>query len=178
MVDGLIVAVTERRTKAEIDGFVEPCGRCWPRERLGAPVRRQGPPGAGTIRDLSRPGRRAWSFARWTSTRGAPCRAPGGSPPALPEVAELELVRHYTRLSQQNYGVDTGFYPLGSCSMKYNPKVAETVASLPGFQRLHPLQPDRHGPGSARDALVAGASALRGHRDGASHLAAARGRVR
>ncbi|MGZ8571255.1 MAG: aminomethyl-transferring glycine dehydrogenase subunit GcvPB [Actinomycetota bacterium] len=106
-------------------------------------MRRQGPPGAGTLRDLSRPGRRAWSFAPLDVE---PVELPAGhrriTRPALPEVAELELVRHYTRLSQQNYGVDTGFYPLGSCSMKYNPKVAETVASLPGFQRLHPLQPD------------------------------------
>jgi glycine dehydrogenase subunit 2 len=62
--------------------------------------------------------------------------------PALPEVAEVDLVRHYTRLAQMNYGLDTGMYPLGSCTMKYNPKVAETVAALPGFQRLHPLQPD------------------------------------
>jgi glycine dehydrogenase subunit 2 len=60
----------------------------------------------------------------------------------LPEVSETDVVRHFTRLSQINYGVDTGFYPLGSCSMKYNPKVAETVAGLPGFQRLHPHQPE------------------------------------
>ena len=53
--------------------------------------------------------------------------------------------RHYTRLSQMNYGVDTGIYPLGSCTMKYNPKVAETVAALPGSSALHPLQPDAHG---------------------------------
>jgi glycine dehydrogenase subunit 2 len=65
-----------------------------------------------------------------------------GSAPALPEVTEVDVVRHFTRLSQINYGVDTGFYPLGSCSMKYNPKAAETVAGLPGFQRLHPHQPD------------------------------------
>jgi glycine dehydrogenase subunit 2 len=57
-------------------------------------------------------------------------------------VSEVDLIRHYTRLSQMNHGLDTGLYPLGSCTMKYNPKVAETVASLPGFQRLHPLQPD------------------------------------
>src|SRR5207247_6146688 len=57
-------------------------------------------------------------------------------------VSETDIVRHFTRLSQINYGVDTGFYPLGSCSMKYNPKVAETVAALAGFQRLHPHQPE------------------------------------
>jgi glycine dehydrogenase subunit 2 len=63
------------------------------------------------------------------------------TPPRLPEVSEVDLVRHYTALSQMNYGVDTGVYPLGSCTMKYNPKVAEDVAALPGFRRLHPLQP-------------------------------------
>jgi len=62
--------------------------------------------------------------------------------PPLPEVTEVDIVRHFTRLSQINYGVDTGFYPLGSCSMKYNPKVAEAVAGFPGFQRLHPHQPE------------------------------------
>jgi glycine dehydrogenase subunit 2 len=62
--------------------------------------------------------------------------------PALPEVSEVDIVRHYTRLSQMNYGVDTGPYPLGSCTMKYNPKVAEEAAVLPGFRKLHPLQPD------------------------------------
>ncbi len=57
-------------------------------------------------------------------------------------MGERDLVRHFTRLAQINYGVDTGFYPLGSCSMKYNPKVAEEVAGLAGFRRLHPLQPE------------------------------------
>jgi len=57
-------------------------------------------------------------------------------------VAEVDVIRHFTRLAQMNYGIDTGFYPLGSCSLKYNPKVAETVAALPGFQRLHPHQPE------------------------------------
>ena len=56
----------------------------------------------------------------------------------LPEVSERDLVRHYTRLAHRNYAVDLGFYPLGSCTMKYNPKVAETAAALPGFARLHP----------------------------------------
>jgi glycine dehydrogenase subunit 2 len=63
-------------------------------------------------------------------------------PPGLPEVSEPELVRHYTGLSQQNFSVDGNFYPLGSCTMKYNPKVNETAAGLPGFNLVHPLQPE------------------------------------
>ncbi len=58
----------------------------------------------------------------------------------LPEVSEVDVVRHFTRLSQKNYGVDTGFYPLGSCTMKYNPKINEDIARLPGFTQLHPYQ--------------------------------------
>jgi glycine dehydrogenase subunit 2 len=58
----------------------------------------------------------------------------------LPEVSEADLVRHYTHLSQMNYAVDVGFYPLGSCTMKYNPKINEELARLPGFARLHPYQ--------------------------------------
>jgi glycine dehydrogenase subunit 2 len=63
-------------------------------------------------------------------------------PAPLPEVSEIEVVRHYTHLSQRNFGVDTGFYPLGSCTMKYNPKLNEDMAALPGFAHIHPLQPD------------------------------------
>ncbi|HHT9120628.1 MAG TPA: aminomethyl-transferring glycine dehydrogenase subunit GcvPB [Candidatus Hypogeohydataceae bacterium YC41] len=63
------------------------------------------------------------------------------TPPRLPEVSELDVVRHFTRLSQLNYSVDTHFYPLGSCTMKYNPRVHEEVAGLEGFSRLHPYQP-------------------------------------
>lgn len=59
----------------------------------------------------------------------------------LPELSEVDVVRHFTRLSQLNYGVDIGFYPLGSCTMKYNPKINEETARLPGFTQLHPLQP-------------------------------------
>ncbi|MGE7978843.1 aminomethyl-transferring glycine dehydrogenase subunit GcvPB [Psychrobacillus sp. NPDC093200] len=58
----------------------------------------------------------------------------------LPEVSELDLMRHYTALSNRNHGVDTGFYPLGSCTMKYNPKINESVARFPGFANIHPLQ--------------------------------------
>ena len=61
--------------------------------------------------------------------------------PSLPEVAEFDAVRHYTKLSQLNFSVDTHFYPLGSCTMKYNPKINDRVAALPGFAWLHPLQP-------------------------------------
>ena len=62
--------------------------------------------------------------------------------PQLPELSEVDVVRHFTRLSTLNYGVDTGFYPLGSCTMKYNPKVNERLARLPGFTSLHPYQPE------------------------------------
>jgi glycine dehydrogenase subunit 2 len=69
-------------------------------------------------------------------------------PPQLPEVSEVDVVRHYTRLSQLNYGVDAGFYPLGSCTMKYNPKINEELARLPGFERMHPLQTAESAQGS------------------------------
>ena len=62
--------------------------------------------------------------------------------PNLPEAAEVDVVRHFTRLSTFNHGVDTGFYPLGSCTMKYNPKVNEMLSRLPGFMNLHPYQPE------------------------------------
>ncbi|MBF0623043.1 MAG: aminomethyl-transferring glycine dehydrogenase subunit GcvPB [Magnetococcales bacterium] len=68
-------------------------------------------------------------------------------PPALPEVSELDVVRHYTRLSQINYSVDTQFYPLGSCTMKYNPRGCHLAASLPRFLGRHPLAPDSTGQG-------------------------------
>jgi len=89
------------------------------------------------------PGRRAWSLPDLDVPEVAiPSDHARATAPDLPEVGEVDLVRHYTALSQMNYGLDTGMYPLGSCTMKYNPKVAEAVAALPGFQRLHPLQPD------------------------------------
>ena len=66
----------------------------------------------------------------------------------LPEVGELELLRHFTNLSQINYGIETGFYPLGSCTMKYNPKINEKAAGLPGFANLHPMQPVETIPGA------------------------------
>jgi len=69
------------------------------------------------------------------------------NPPALPEVGELCLVRHYVRLSQKNMSIDTNFYPLGSCTMKYNPKINEKCAAMPGFAKTHPLQPEEKSQG-------------------------------
>ncbi len=60
--------------------------------------------------------------------------------PVLPEVSEVDIIRHYNGLSKRNFGLDSGFYPLGSCTMKYNPKINEDVGSLPGFANIHPLQ--------------------------------------
>lgn len=65
----------------------------------------------------------------------------------LPSLSELDVVRHFTRLSLKNYGVDGNFYPLGSCTMKYNPKFTEKVAALPGFSKLHPIMPQLKGAG-------------------------------
>src|SRR5262245_1764107 len=61
--------------------------------------------------------------------------------PNLPEVTEFQVVRHFTRLSQLNFSIDTNFYPLGSCTMKYNPKVNDVIANLPGFALTHPMAP-------------------------------------
>jgi glycine dehydrogenase subunit 2 len=66
----------------------------------------------------------------------------------LPEVSELDVVRHFTHLSHRNYSIDGGFYPLGSCTMKYNPKINEKTAALPGFASLHPLQPEETAQGA------------------------------
>ncbi|HEY4619631.1 MAG TPA: aminomethyl-transferring glycine dehydrogenase subunit GcvPB, partial [Nitrospirota bacterium] len=72
------------------------------------------------------------------------------TPLNLPEVSEIELIRHFTNLSRLNYGVDMGFYPLGSCTMKYNPKVNEEAAKTPGLMNAHPLQPEQLSQGALR----------------------------
>jgi len=106
---------------------------------------------AKLVFERSRPGRRAGRVPALdvpAAPDGAiPDALKRAAPPRLPEVAERDLVTHYTRLSRRNYGIDTGFYPLGSCSMKYNPKMAEDAAALPGFRRLHPMQPEAHAQG-------------------------------
>ncbi|MGH8886935.1 MAG: aminomethyl-transferring glycine dehydrogenase subunit GcvPB [Egibacteraceae bacterium] len=106
-----------------------------------------------TVFEKSRPGRRASSVTALDVPAVDPAEAlPGvelaGEPPALPELGELDLVRHFTRLSHRNHGIDVGFYPLGSCSMKYNPRLAEAVAGLPGFRDLHPWAPDEAAQGT------------------------------
>ncbi|MGE4552632.1 MAG: aminomethyl-transferring glycine dehydrogenase subunit GcvPB [Desulfovibrionaceae bacterium] len=80
-------------------------------------------------------------------TEAVPAGLLRAKPAGLPEVSELDVVRHYSRLSRQNYGVDANFYPLGSCTMKYNPKFTEVAAALPGFTRLHPVLPQLTGAG-------------------------------
>ncbi len=96
--------------------------------------------------ERSRPGRRAGRVPALdvppAPADAIPASLRRTSPPVLPEVSERDLVAHYTHLSHRNYGIDLGFYPLGSCTMKYNPKLAEECAALPGFRRLHPLQPE------------------------------------
>jgi glycine dehydrogenase subunit 2 len=94
------------------------------------------------IYEKSQPGRRASAIPRpeGLPTPELPEELRRAEPPRLPEVPEFELVRHFTELSSRNFGVDTGFYPLGSCTMKYNPRVNERIVGLPGFASLHPLQ--------------------------------------
>lgn len=96
---------------------------------MGAPGRR-----AATLFEMDIPARPLTDLLPADMVRAEP--AP------LPEVSEIEVVRHYTHLSQRTMGVDSVFYPLGSCTMKYNPKINEDMASLPGFARTHPLAPD------------------------------------
>jgi len=103
------------------------------------------------IFEYSHPGRGASD--QWPQDPGAaaiadlPAQLRRESPPQLPEVGELEAVRHFTRLSQLNFSIDTHFYPLGSCTMKYNPKACNQYAMLPPFLARHPLAPESHGQG-------------------------------
>ncbi len=99
-----------------------------------------------TIFERSRPGRRAWSLPDVPTEAPrledvVPERFRRTTPPGLPEVAEGGLIRHYTLLSERNFAIDNAFYPLGSCTMKYNPKVNDETAALPGFRDIHPDQP-------------------------------------
>lgn len=96
------------------------------------------------IFELSKPGRKGYSLPKNELSDYSIAQLPENllrqEAPALPEVDELTMVRHYTNMSNNNFGVDTGFYPLGSCTMKYNPKINEEMAAHPQFTALHPLQ--------------------------------------
>jgi glycine dehydrogenase subunit 2 len=104
---------------------------------------------AVTIFERGAPGRRAFQCPELDVPAVAldellPAHLRRAQPPRLPEVSEPEIVRHYVRLSKRNFDLDSGFYPLGSCTMKHNPRLHERVAALPGHARLHPLQdPER-----------------------------------
>ena len=108
------------------------------------------------IFDASRPGRRGVRYPTPSSAARAaaasqppiPDEAIRSEAPRLPEVAELDLLRHFNRLSHLNHAIEIGFYPLGSCTMKYNPKVNEWAARLPGLAESHPLDPDALAQGS------------------------------
>ena len=99
-----------------------------------------------------------------SATACCPSASAAREPARLPEIAEPEIVRHYNRLSKRNFDLDTGFYPLGSCTMKHNPKLHERVAALPGHARLHPLQHPRARPGRAAADVGAPARARRDRR--------------
>jgi len=100
------------------------------------------------IFEISKPGRRAFAQAPLAAVDGdLPDEYLRDDVPLLPEVSELQVVRHFTRLSQQNFSIDTHFYPLGSCTMKYNPRACNALALLPGFAARHPLGPASFGQG-------------------------------
>ena len=97
--------------------------------------------------DKSKKGRKAYCYPALDLPRGfeqalpeLPSNLLRVKPARLPEVAELDVVRHFTKLSTQSYGVDNGPYPLGSCTMKYNPKLGEQIAQFPSFTNIHPVQ--------------------------------------
>jgi glycine dehydrogenase subunit 2 len=109
-----------------------------------------GPRLQATLFEKSRPGRGGGKIPHppKDALERLPAAARRVVPPALPELNEPEVVRHYVNLSQLNFAIDTGFYPLGSCTMKFNPKLNEWAARLPGFANLHPLAPDETAQGT------------------------------
>ncbi len=105
------------------------------------------------IFEKSKPGRKAYSLPELDVPKSEkrdllPDWAIRNQHASLPEISEVDLVRHYTALSRRNFGVDQGFYPLGSCTMKYNPKINEDVAALSGFNNIHPYQPEELAQGA------------------------------
>src|SRR5262245_7609944 len=101
-----------------------------------------------TLQELSRSGRVAVTMPRPESTAALPPHELLRTELRLPELSQLDVVRHYTRLSQLNYSIDTQMYPLGSCTMKLNPKVNDAIAAMPGFGEAHPMQMDNQSQGA------------------------------
>ena len=118
------------------------------------------------IFELSKPGRTGYSLPQTCSkckgTEAIPAGLLRSNAPQLPEVSEVDVVRHYTNLSQMNFGVDTGFYPLGSCTMKYNPKINEEIAAMPAFGGIHPLQKDVPGVDAVYKGIDSALAAITG----------------
>ncbi len=117
------------------------------------------------IFELSKPGRCGYTLPEngyGRCVKELPAELCRQVPLPLPEVSEPDVVRHYTNLSQMNFGVDTGFYPLGSCTMKYNPKINEEVAAMPGFTALHRLQPGTDGACAVINGLDKALAAITG----------------
>ena len=107
------------------------------------------------IRDKGREGRRGYTLPRLDVEETnldevLPKKARRKEKPRLPETDEPTVIRHYTNLSRQNWGIDTNFYPLGSCTMKHNPRANEAAAAVPGFAGLHPLQTEDQAQGALR----------------------------
>ena len=118
------------------------------------------------IFELSKQGRTGYSLPQTCSkckgTEAIPAGLLRTKAPELPQVSEVDVVRHYTNLSQMNFGVDTGFYPLGSCTMKYNPKINEEIAAMPAFGGIHPLQKDVPGIDAVYEGLDHALAAITG----------------
>src|SRR5918993_2295388 len=107
------------------------------------------------IRDKGREGRRGYTLPKLDVEETnldevLPKQARRKEKPRLPETDEPTVIRHYTNLSRQNWGIDTNFYPLGSCTMKHNPRANEAAAAVPGFAGLHPLQTEDQAQGALR----------------------------
>ena len=94
---------------------------------------------------------------------------------AMPELSEIEIIRHFTRLSTWNYAIDLGMYPLGSCTMKYNPRINETVARLEGLAEAHPYQPESLSQGALGIMKMLSDLFGRDYRDGRDHATAGGG---
>ena len=118
------------------------------------------------IFELSKQGRVGYSLpaacTKYKGTESIPSGLLRSKAPQLPEVSEVDVVRHYTNLSQMNFGVDTGFYPLGSCTMKYNPKINEEIAAMPAFAGLHPMQKDLKGVDAVYEGMDKALAAITG----------------